>query len=215
MKINRKKALVSIGLLILVALGMRSTLVGKITSVKSERRFNKLTVRNELVVVMFYDREKKKARDRKEREEQREYYDKLFAMFKSASKIFDYKEAEVKFLKVNLARKKAADLQHDFDIIETPTFMLFKDGSPVRDEKGAIAQLKGIVSREKLREFIDKYFEERIEEIMNQKEEIRRRRLEELRYRRYYYPYYYGYYPYYYRPYWGFGFGYGHGYHGW
>ncbi len=131
--------------------------------------------------------------------------------FEQVSLMHQFKDADVQFLQVNLAKGKTEDLKYDFNIATLPTFILFKDGVPLRNAKQAKIQLTGFVGQNELYTFINTHFERDIKNILNAKQTT----LAERREQRDYgprvgfsfgfggYPYGYGYgYPYYYGRYW-------------
>ncbi len=192
---------------LLAITGARSTFGAREKKVRSEKSFYKLVSREELAVVMFYEKNKETKRD----PEMRRNIKDLEYMFRSASKKPLYREARVQFLQVNIAKRKLDLLAQSFNVTQMPTFMLFKNGIPYKSD-GAIVQLKGTVKREQLIAFIDEHFEERIDEIMKDIVEYRKQRAQVRRYRYYSRPYYSPYF--YYRPYYNYWYyPYRHGYY--
>ena len=102
--------------------------------------------------------------------------DSLLGMVSSVSSAWLYKGADVQFLKVNVDKDCLEELQQDFQIGALPTFLLFKYGTPVNDQSGAIAQLTGFVSSDELRQFIDEYLQSDLQDRVEQKAEDRERR---------------------------------------
>ena len=194
-------------LLIILVFGSWSMQEAKEVSVSSEKKFYRRLDKHDLAVVMFYkeDREVRKDRVLKQRIKN------LENMFKATSTIRRYEEANIVFIKVNTAKNAVSDLHRDFQVTKLPAFVVFKYNTPVRDEQKNIVQLNGFVSREALKEFIDKNLEDAIDDIIEEKGEIRKRKLEEERLRyRYYGPYFnYGYSPYYYHSPYYYGYPYG------
>jgi hypothetical protein len=187
--------------------------------VRSSKRFENTVEKNEVVVVMFYRRDKeilndKAMRDKVERMERR--------IQTLATRDGDYRNAGVRFLMVNVAKEKLGDLaqEYEVDVTDNPVFVLFHNGKPVR-KNGAIVRLAGFVSTQKLCDFIDHHLREQIEDILAAKKEAREQRQEEIDNALYFgaYPYYYGYpygaygyywnWPYYGAPYGGYGYPYG------
>lgn len=199
---------VAAGLALVLACSWGSDVQAKdrLDKVSSIRSFNKIAEKSEMAVVVFYEKDKKKMRDNKDLTTQVERVERIFS---NVSRSFDYKEAEMVFLQVDVARKDLQGLLGDYGINTIPTYMLFKFGEPVK--KGdKIAMLTGMVSSDQIRQFIDIYFKDRIKSIVEEKAKLREKRAEE----NYYYGWGWGFgYPYYYwnYPYYGWGAGCGYG----
>jgi hypothetical protein len=186
-------------------------------TIKSTQRFRRILKDKELVAVLFYEKDNKKERGAMRG---------LKNTFNSLSKRY---EDDVTFVTIDASRSNTAGLMDDYSISQAPTLLLFEDGHPVHSQEGAAAMLSGYASRSVMREFVDRYFGDRIEEIHAKKrreykrEQRRKERQREDRaaaynaswnswsYAPYGYPY--GYSPYY-RGYYGrpsFSFGVGFG----
>ena len=166
----------------------------------SERTFDRLIVRNDLVVAMFYESSSELRKDRAERKRIQRFE----RMFKNLSNRSRYKETKVAFLRVNVAKKGMADVAQEYGIEEVPAFVLFDGGELIEVAAGKPTKLVGYVSRHQLQEFIEQNLKDEIDEVLKEKEERRRRRREEAVERSYYYGY--GYSPYYSPYYYGYGF---------
>ncbi|MCX5925696.1 MAG: thioredoxin family protein [Candidatus Dependentiae bacterium] len=174
--------------------------------VSSDRNFNALISRAELAVVMFYEKDKKLMRHDAEC---KKLVARLESIFSHVSKVPKYKDARVHFLALNYAHRDLADTADNYAITQMPTYMLFEDGLPIKKGDKPV-QLVGDVSYETLRDFIDEYVGDRIEEIREDRAEARRLEAERWQYSGWgwgwggYYPYYYWNYPYYgyYGNYW-------------
>lgn len=181
-------------------MGVLKNVLAKHTSAKTERKFNRM-IKNpkyNLAIALFYESEK---RMRRENPELYRKLKNLKSMFKDASKVFKYEDADLLFMTINLARPKNQGLQSRYNIASTPVFMLFKDGYPYKDKAGNALILEGSPTRPQLQAFIDKNFEEDIEKNRRRNQEIRQKRIEQARARAYY---------------WGWGYPYGGwGYGGW
>ncbi len=182
--------------------GLVSDLYSKMTSVRSTDKFYRKINKYDLAVVMFYKVDKA---TRKDDPDLYKRIKNLGRMFKATSRMMLYKEANVLFIQVNVAkRSELNDLAQEFNVKQFPTFLLFKNSVPLRDKNKNIITLTGLVLRQALKNFIDKHLKDDIEDIIEEKAEIRKRRLEEARLRSYYYGSYYSpyyHYPYYYHPY--------------
>jgi hypothetical protein len=137
--------------------------------------------------------------------------------FKAASESSYYRNVGLRFLAINIGKKKINDLEKEYGIQEVPAYVLFKAGNPVKDENQKIILLSGAASREDLKTFIKENLQGDLEEQLRINYE-RRQDLENMyrgsAYFGTYYPYnYWGpydpYYPYYYGSY-----GYPYGYYG-
>ncbi len=182
------------------------TVVGKEIKISSQARFNKAIAKYRLAVVMFYQRDKQLRHDKSLRQQITD----LEVMFRSLSKAPTYMSADVQFLRVNIGKKDLEQVAQDYGVKDMPAFLLFNGGLPARDQQKNIAVLPGFVSRTQLQAFIEKHLQETIDEVMEEKAEARKRRLERARIRYYERPYYY-HYPYYWGGYWP----YWHGYYYW
>jgi len=189
----KKKLLLIVG----TAVSLVITLIPRTVTVKSEGSFDRLISRHEIAVVMFYREDRTTGDDStlKKNINATEY------MFKNVEKKGRYKEVNIAFIKVNIARDFLDDVAKRFAVKKVPAFVLFKDGVPVRDKEKNMAMVTGFISRADLINFIEKHLDDDLQEIIDEKEEIRQRRREEAQSWSYYnYPYYY--------PHYGYGYGY-------
>ncbi len=108
--------------------------------------------------------------------------DGLLRMINLVSSYSLYRQADLQFLTVDSARNHLEDLQADFAITQLPTVIIFKEGSPVYDESGAIAMLSGSLSSDQLHTFIDTYLQDDLNDRVQQKNEERQRKAEEAAY---------------------------------
>ncbi len=178
----KHKKLLVIGLVLAGYAGLEA----KHYKASSERAFNRLVDKNELVAVMFYH-DSKDSRDQ-------------LSDFKSASRGDKY----VTYISVNLDDRDLGSLADVYKVGTTPTFLLIRNGRTY-SEKGKRIVMTGMQSPSAIRNFVRDYFHDYIEDI-------RERKREEADYNRpsvsfgvgYGYPYYGGYgYPYY-GGYWGY-----------
>lgn len=164
------------------------------TSIETPYEFYKTLSKYSLVITNFYFKDKALEKDKV-----------LYSRYKSDNAIFnetDNIHRFVKFIKVNIERKKLRELKKQFNIEKAPTFVLFRNGNAVASKSFN----SGSVEISSLHEFILEHFKENIEKMA--KEEKKRRRQWLLRnpyyYRGfiyytpsyYYCPYHYGYHPY-------------------
>lgn len=207
---------VLISVFIILTVTVLHSLFAKYKRISSQRTFDSTIVKNDLNVVMLYEKSKEIRKDKKIRKK----VERQERTFKELSKKIRYKDAELAFVSVNVSKRDLDVLAKDLGVTTFPTFVLYNDGKSVKNAVGQVAQLTGFATRRQLQDFIEDNFSSEIDEIVAEKAEIRKRRREEARY---YYPYYspyYGswwspysyYYPYYYGyPYFGVGFGFGYG----
>ena len=167
-------------------LGLLIDLSARHSTAYSEDRFFDLLRKYELSVVLFYYQD---YQSKKNKDEKKDIAD-LLKDFKSASKIRSFKKADILFMPVNLAREKVENLANQYGIskkkiivkeeslmIHRPTIMLFKDGKPFNN-----IRITGDLSKSRIKKYVNQYFREFIDEILKQKEEDRKKRLEESRY---------------------------------
>lgn len=179
--------------------------VSKTYVIHSSEQFSRCVNARPLCVAYFYDYVQtcKRKQEKAENREQLE-------IVKATSCVPEYRRAEVSFLVVNTALPKLSELACDYCITTRPAFMVFRDGIPYQ-KQGQDVVLEGCATKADLKALIDEHVGEDIQRIVAQKEEARRRRLEESVWLYNYYGYpWYGYC----RPCgWGPGYGYG-GYYG-
>lgn len=178
------------------------SLNAKIHMVNSYERFNRLINEKQICVAYFY----RYVRSCSDKQAKKDHKDQL-EVFKATSCVQEYKDGDVTFLVVNTSLPKLSQLECDYDIPITPTFVLFKDGQPY-EENGKIASLEGCATKADLMALIDDHVENDIKRIIQVKEEIRCRNLQESLWWYNYYGYpWYGYCrPCGWGPYWGAGY---------
>lgn len=147
---------------------------------RSERQFQKMVEKHDLLVAYFYD-DTTPARTNK--------------IFESVSKTRRYAQGGVAFVAVNIDRRKNEGLQEMYTIRSLPMILLFYQSEPV--EEGSLA---GKITSKQVRALMESKFGEDI------KKNIETRRLQQTVYRpvTYFdwgYPFYYGW------PYYGYGWG--------
>lgn len=148
----------------------------RVSEAKSIKKFYRAVARRDrpLTVVLFYDR----------CQQCHGGYDikGLMRLVSMVSNTLQYREGDLQFVKVNVDRNDLAQLQHDLSIYDLPTFVLFQDGVPVTDESGNVAQLYGAVDSEQLRDFINSYLGDSLQDRIDYKEEVRQRKAEAAAY---------------------------------
>jgi hypothetical protein len=204
-------------------LGLLIDLSARQSAAYSKQRFSSLLRKNDLSVVLFYHQDFKSKKNKLEKKNTTE----LLKDFKAASRIREFSRASVRFISVNTAKSKIKDLADKYGIakkkiivkdqsimIARPTIMLFKNGKNFNN-----IRITGDLSKARIKAFVDQYFSNDIRKVIKEKDEERKRKLEEARYRHYYTPYYYNYgwsWPYHhgYWPYYSYGHRWGRGYWG-
>ncbi len=180
--------------------------------VRSVGSFDSMLARAPYSVVLFYDKSRENMRD----PDMKGVIKGLETMMRSLSKDPNYKEADLQFLRVDVARRNMDELATRYRVTMYPTALLFFG----REAVGS--RLTGKVYREQLEALINQNFGTKMKEIMKEKAAQRKRELERARIRAYQWsawgPYWYG--PYGYGgsyPYWRYGYGrpWGGAYFGW
>ncbi len=197
MKVSR-----SMLILLISAVMVIPSLGAKDRKVRSADSFDSMLARAPYSVVLFYDNSRENKRD----PEMRGVIKGLESMFRSLSKDPEYKEADLQFLRVDVARRNLSELAQRYRVQTFPSAVLFLG----REVTGS--RLTGKVYRDQLQSLINRTFKAQMQSVLKEKEQQRKRQLERARIRAYsraYWggPYGWGYGGYGY-PYWGYG-GYG------
>lgn len=197
-------------LIVFTGLFALQSLQSRTYMINSERQLDRMIRRHEMIVVMFLNESREIRKDAKKRKMLRELKD----VFSRISKRSFYKDAEMQFITINMENKDGAAIAKNYNITQSPSFIIINRGQPLEGKQNKMALLVGGVPSEKqLYEFIDRYAEEQIEDIINQKAKRRARRESSSPYFSvgygygYPYSYYPGYWPYY--GYYGYGYPYG------
>jgi len=154
--------------------------------VGSRRKFEKLTDQYRYVVAMFYYRDK----EMRSKGTLSEEIEELKRMFRAVSREQRYENAQVAFLRINLAWKHAHEIAQAFQITadKIPSFILIKNGDAVRDTKGDPFMLTGYASRDALIGFIDTHWRDQLVDEAKRLAEVRERREQDSRVYWYYDP---------------------------
>lgn len=163
--------------------------------VHDERRLNHVLDNYDLVVVLFYNKKMAHASVKQ--------------IFKQLSRGYSYHEADVAFVGIDVAREGGATVAHEYGVKKTPTLLLFQDGGLVLGKDRVPAVATDVKSVSDMRLFINKYFGDRIEDELRDKEEKERRCGRHSRRSGFHFGISYGYQYY---PYYGYPFGYSYGY---
>ena len=184
------------------------TIGAKEKAISSSEALYKLLSKAPYSVVMFYEKSKENMKDKTIKQQISD----LEVMFKSVSNNDEYKEADLQFLRVDVARKNLMSAAQRFNITKFPTFMLFVGREPIPTTiSGSLSQ--GYIYRSQLEALINAYLKDRMQVHLKNKAESRAIALEKAKIRAYetaaYAPYWYGYYGPYGYPYWWYGYPYG------
>jgi predicted HTH domain antitoxin len=149
---------------LIVASIVNVQLFAKVRAMQSQRDFEREVAERGICVALFYD-----VSDKKNKDVQR--------MFEDVSGKTSYDNADLAFIKINSARKEFNMLKQQYNIIAVPMIILFRNGQGVVDAQGNICILTGVVSREALELFIDKYCGAEIKKLNMAKDATRAQRL--------------------------------------
>jgi hypothetical protein len=164
-------------MLMSACLAMHGISEAKMKSVNSRRDFEQSVANDSMVVALFYDKEDKG----------------LTEMYKDVSKVQQYDDADVVFLRVNAARPELKQLAALYHVATMPTIIFFHKGKQLHDVKGrATAKLIGNISRGDLQASIDSNFGAEIQQyIANKNAKNNNRLAQEKALDRSWGPYYY------------------------
>lgn len=173
-------------LLAIFVLKSATSIYAHVSCIQTYDRLVKLINEKEICVAYFYhyvhtcrDRQKKLV------------YKEQSTIFKAMSRLQKYKDAGVGFLMINTALPTLTRVACEYDISCTPTYLLFKDGQPY--EKQSVRACKeGCATKADLIALIEDNVAHDIKQIVQAKEELRQRQLQEnLWWYQYYgYPWY-------------------------
>lgn len=172
---------------------------------RSYNSFYELLAKSPYTVVLFYNSKNDTKENTKD----------LLLMFRSLSDDPEYKDADLLFMRADLSRDKLQSLSRTFDI-NGPAVQLFIGRQPITG-----ARIDGLIDRTGITHLINRFLSQKISEYLKEKDEARKRALEDAKIRAYNRAYYwepYWYYGYPYGPYgyWGYGYGPRYGfYYGW
>ncbi len=192
-----------VALLMLIGLVCIPSLNAKYKKARSVDSFYGLLARAPYAVALFYDKSKDNMRDEAIRRSIKD----LEIMFRSLSKNPAYKEADLQFIRVDVARRDLSSLAEQYRIRYYPTAMTFVGRELVGQP------IAGKLYREQLQSLINQNLGQKMQAVMKEKQKQRQRELQRARIRAYQWaawgPYWYGGYGGYYgyRPYWGRGYG--------
>lgn len=167
-----------ISLLLFGSIFFLKTVFTKHVIIKNNNMFSRI-IRNpkyNLAIAMFYNSGKMA---RKEDPAIYRENTKLVNMFKDASNIFRYNDADLMFLTVNILDKHNLIFSDIYELASVPRFMLFRDGQVYTDAAGRPIVLRGFVTRPQLQKFIDTYFGIQIQENRERNKEIRDKKIEQ------------------------------------
>ncbi len=174
-----------------------TSLCAKDIRVRSSDALRKKLSQSPYTVVLFYDKSRENMQDKKIKQKVVD----MESMFRSLSKDDYYKDANLQFIRAEVNRKGLQSVPRMYSLSQFPVFAIFLG----RELK---ARLYGYVFRDTVENFIERNLKNKIEEVIKQANELRKKRLEEAKIRAYNRPYWYG--PYWYGgyyPYWRYGYG--------
>lgn len=197
---------------LLLSIGILSTSLyarEHVINVKNQESFFNKVQGVPHAVVLFYLEDK----------DDKDWHENIKMLLKEYKMVSDspfYRGSRLRFIAVDIGKKGINDLEDEFGIRTVPSFVLFKSGIPVRNDANQIVVLSGFATQERIKEFIQKYLREDLEEQFRLEAERREELRDSYQGSLYFgvgYPYgYWG--PY--SPYYGWGYPYGYygGYYG-
>lgn len=184
--------------------------------VTSERSFDDAILKYPYALVCFVpSRPDDKTASRDEKKELKEDFRDVKKRMKSAATSGKYKrylKSKVGFVLVDVATKRAQEVDDQYELDKLPTCLLFKQGKPVFHGVH-YAQIFEPISKYSMLSLLEQYFDDDFQDLIKEKKEDEKQERQERlaryqAYARYGYPYGYGGWGYGY-PYWGYGYGYG------
>lgn len=176
----KRKGIVGIVLIGTLALVSTLPVVGKVVKVRSKRAFDRLVDREfDHAIAMFYYADPDTYQDHKLSDD----IDFLKGNFRAASRVPFYKDAEMGFLRVNVARSDLDKVADRYGVNSYPAYLLFRFGQKLG------AQRNDYLSSSKIESFIDGTLKDQLKAAVKRKERIRKER----RHHHYGGPWYYNY----------------------
>jgi hypothetical protein len=154
-----KKTILSICLTLFVGF-----INAKVRSVGTHRDLEKALSHNHMVVALFYAEEKNN-------KQMRNSYKNLHRMYEGISSYTPYDDADIAFIKLNVARNELADFPALYGINSIPSFVFFLGGKVLLDKNKNAVTLNGFVSRADLQALINTYYGPAINQAIIHKEE--------------------------------------------
>lgn len=149
-------------------------LFAKVRTINTQRDFERTVAKVSMVVAYFYEDKNKD----------------LMRMYEDVSAYQPYNDADIVFLKVNVASKELAGLIPLYGIRMMPAFIFFHRGKRLLDNTGNPAFLIGNISGTDLRTYIDTYYGAEVKKYIIKKEARNEQRLSEENeaWKEYFYP---------------------------
>jgi hypothetical protein len=159
---------------LIILVGIRSGLGAAISfrSVRTINKFSRALDTYRLIVVMFYD-----INSIHHCAVSKTLFHEQERIMRSISKDPYYRQAKVQFFKVNIGNSDGMLLRRRYGIKESPTYMIFYDGEPV-ENNGYPIRHNGFVTRTQLKNFIDQYALNIIDDIIKDEDDLRKKELE-------------------------------------
>ncbi len=146
-------------------------------------------------IVLFYDKSRDAMRDKTAKQKLID----IETMFRSLSNDDYYKDAQLQFIRADVARKGLVSSSRDYNLIRLPAFVIFL-GRQLTDK------LYGYAFRQTVEKFIAQNLKIKMDKAIKQADEQRKKNLEQAKINNLNRPYWYG--PYGYGgfyPYWWYG----------
>jgi hypothetical protein len=159
MKMNKWYKRIQFLLIIFVTINLQA----RVRTAQTEREFDQQVRKSRIMVALFYDGGNQRP---------------FFHMYESVSSRKLYDDADVVFIKLNMKNKGTNTLVNRYAVMTNPCFIILKDGKPIIDSNGKIAQLVGFVSERELQNFINSYCMQDIKTMVKEKEQNRKQRVE-------------------------------------
>lgn len=156
-----------------ILLALIHALKGQVYTVESQRQFNKYVKKEPYQGVLFYSVDSKEMRRNKETKER---YAAFKNLMKQTSDTTLYKEGGLLFMSVNMAKQMGKELAELYGIRVDPSFLLLYRGRPLDTEDKSVGLLTQFQTREELSQFIDTTLKAELNEIVTQKENMKKQR---------------------------------------
>lgn len=165
------------------AISIAGYIDAKVRSIMTRRDFERSLSRGYMVVALFYEAQKNNRELNGKNKE-------LFRMYEDVSRYQPYDDADIIFVKVNVARDDLDKLAVLYGVVRTPTFIFFKKGEYLVDTQGNPIIKEGFISRADVQSVIAYCCDDDIKRYVAQKEKRRNDILEQENesWKPYYYP---------------------------
>jgi hypothetical protein len=141
----------------------------------TERDFDQQMKKSHIMVVLFYEGEK--GGNRKDNKHDKD--SSTLRLYELVSSKKQYDDADVVFIKINLAMNQSHPIAQRYGIGQLPACIILEDGRPCLNADGTIAMLTHFSEKQHLYTFIDRCFGKSIDNAIAQKEQRTEDRLKE------------------------------------